>query len=338
MSFNKFLRLANGPDMPAFGLRTYQIRSDDMSVILNDALELGYRLFETSPSYNNQEDVGDVLAAWINGKKIKREQLYIVTTLPICNNRPLEVADTLKESLMKLKLKYVDLYLVEAPFAIKMENQDVFKRDSIGNAIMDARTDHVSIWEIMEEMMSIGLTKSIGLGNFNIPQIQHIIDTRKMIPHVLQIEYHVYLQQPELVKFCRSANIALLTYAALGALNVAAGLQRSSFNDKYELVSIVDIPEIRDIAAAHKKTPAQVVFRWIIDKKMALTVDTSKADRIRSSIDIFDFSLTKEEIEKLNALDKNKRYVDFSQYKGVEKHPDYPFQTLLVSSNRASLQ
>ncbi|XP_039965022.1 aldo-keto reductase family 1 member A1-like [Bactrocera neohumeralis] len=326
MAFNKFLRLSNGPDMPAFGLRLSQVKRDDVSVVLNDAIEAGYRLFETSPSYNNQSDVGDVLTAWLKGNKIRREELFIVTNLPVSNNRPHEVEDTLKESLKKLKLDYVDLYLVEAPFAIKMENEEVFKRDSAGNALLEEATDHVAIWEIMEELMSTGLTKSIGLGNFNVDQIQHIVETRKMIPHVLQIEYHVYLQQPELIDYCRRANITLLTYAALGAVNKPDKYQRVSVQDKDE-IPILDLPELREIAAAHKKTPAQVAFRWVIDKKMALTVKSSNNERIRSNIDIFDFSLTKEEMEKLNALDRNRRFVDFSQYKGIEKHPDYPFHT-----------
>ncbi|CAD6992587.1 alcohol dehydrogenase [NADP(+)] isoform X1 [Ceratitis capitata] len=325
MAFNKFLRLANGPDMPAFGFRTFQIKGDDVSVALNDAIEAGYRLIETSPSYNNQGDVGDVLAAWLNANRIKRDELFIVTNLPVSNNRPQEVEDILRDSLRLLKLDYVDLYLVEAPFAVKMENPETFKRDSVGNAVLDSNTDHIGVWEVMEEMLSMGLTKSIGLGNFNIEQIENIVRTRKIIPHVLQIEYHVYLQQPELINFCRSINITLLTYAALGALNVISEKQRSSVKAKDDAVRILDLPEIREIAAAHKKSPAQVAFRWIIDKKMALTVKSANTERIKANIDIFDFSLTKEEIEKLNALDKNIRYMDFSQYKGVEKHPDYPF-------------
>lgn len=99
-------------------------------------------------------------------------------------------------------------------------------------------------------------------------------------------------------------------------MKVAAKNSRPSLKDKEEAISIFNLPELREIAAAHKKTPAQIIFRWIIDKKMALTVKSSNSERIRSNIDIFDFSLTKQEIEKLNALDKNKRFRDFSQFKG----------------------
>lgn len=123
------------------------------------------------------------------------------------------------------------------------------------------------------------------------------------------------MQQPELIDYCRRANITLLTYASLGAVNRPDKNQRISMLDKDE-IPILNLPELREIATAHKKTPAQVAFRWIIDKKMALTVKSSNSERIRSNIDIFDFSLTKEEMEKLNALNRNRRFVDFSQYKG----------------------
>ncbi|XP_067618024.1 aldo-keto reductase family 1 member A1-like [Eurosta solidaginis] len=328
MAFNKYLRMHNDLDMPAFGFRTAEIKEDDIIESLSEAIEAGYRLIETSPAYNNQGTVGDVLAAWINSNKIKRDEIFVVTKLPVENNRPHEVEEVLTKSLRLLQLEYVDLYLIDAPFAVKMEHQTI-KRDSDGNCIFDEITDHKGVWKNMETMLHSGLTRAIGVGNFNISQIENMFSPRSTIPHVLQIEYHIYLQQPNVIDFCRKRNIVVLTYGALGAVTTAALLQAqrksSLLGIKPDLVNVLELPEVLEIAAAHKKSAAHVILRWIIDKKLALTIKSDDTSRIRANINIFDFKLTQDEIEKLNALDKNMRFVDFSNYKGVQIHPDYPF-------------
>ncbi|XP_055852139.1 aldo-keto reductase family 1 member A1 [Episyrphus balteatus] len=323
MVCDKFLTFNNGVKMPALGIGTWQAPEKEVEEALNLALEAGYRHIDCAPVYLNEGVIGRVLKSWIDSGKITREELFITTKLPPPALIPEAVETVLKKSLADLQLEYVDLYLIHVPFGIKFdEAKGEFIKDD-GGVVPDMTTDHVAVWKSMEAVLEKGLTKSIGVSNFNMKQIQRILDNCSVQPANLQIEHHVYLQQKDLINFCKAKGITVTAYAPLGSkgiatLNKAAGVDR-------QLPDLMDIEEVKSIAAAHGKTPAQILLRWIIERGLSAIPKSTNPERLKQNLNIFDFKLSAEEVEKLNALDANIRVCDFAFFKGVERHPEFPF-------------
>lgn len=323
MAGNKFLTFNNGIKMPAIGIGTWQAPEKEVEEALNLALEAGYRHIDCAPVYLNEPVIGRVLSSWIDSGKLKREDLFITTKLPPPALKAEVVERVLKKSLEDLQLSYVDLYLVHVPFGVMFDHaKGEFMQDE-GGVVIDVTTDHLAIWKSMEAVLEKGLTKSIGVSNFNVKQIQRILDNCSVPPANLQIEHHVYLQQKELIDFCKEKGITVTAYAPLGSrgianINKAAGVNR-------ELPDLMDIELVKQIAADHGKTPAQVLLRWIIERGLSAIPKSTNPERLKQNLDVFDFSLSEEEVEKMNALDANIRVCDFAFFKGVERHPEFPF-------------
>ncbi|KAI8130796.1 hypothetical protein FF38_12565 [Lucilia cuprina] len=322
MACDKFLTFNNGVKMPALGIGTWQAPDDEVELAINLALEAGYRHIDTAPVYMNEKTIGKVLKEWMDSGRIKREELFITTKLP----PPAIIADyvepTLRKSLADLQLDYIDLYLIHVPFGVLLENGN-FKRDENGLVEIDPTTDHLAVWKKMEHIYELGLAKAIGVSNFNLKQLKNVLDNCNIRPANLQIEHHIYLQQPELVDFCKNEGITVTAYSPLGSkgiaqLNKMAGIDR-------DLPDLMDVPIVKEIAEAHDKTPAQVLLRWIIDSGLSAIPKSTNPERLKQNLDIFDFKLTEEEMEKMKSLDANVRICDFKFFPGVERHPEFPF-------------
>ncbi|XP_036323184.1 aldo-keto reductase family 1 member A1 [Rhagoletis pomonella] len=323
MSEQKYLHLNNGLKMPILGYGTWMASEEEITVAVNEALEIGYRHIDTAPVYLNEKAIGNVLQEWLSAGKVKRSSLFVTTKLPPPGNKPDLVESTLRKSLADLQLDYVDLYLIHTPFTVMLDENGEFKRYEDGTIMVDPSTDHAAIWKEMEGLVAKGLAKSIGISNFNLQQIERLRKHCTIQPQVLQIEYHIYLQQPELIEYCKASDIAITAYSPLGskgvgALNKMVGVER-------ELPDLLEVPEVKQIAKKYHKSAAQVLLRWIVEKGLSVIPKSTNSKRMRENKDIFDFKLSPEEIEQLNKLDANVRVVDFAFFKGVEKHPEFPF-------------
>lgn len=323
MACPKFLTLNNGMKMPALGIGTWRAPDNEVETALNHALEIGYRHIDCAPVYLNEKTIGRVLNKWLTSNKVKREDLFIVTKLPIYGNRASCVEKCLRKSLNDLQLSYVDLYLIHVPFGVPETDDGNFARDENDDIIFDKDINHVATWKKMEEMVNLGLTKSIGISNFNKRQVQRILDNSVIKPACLQIELHIYFQQNELVEFCKQNNIVVTAYSPLGSkgianLNKMAGVER-------DLPDLMDNPTVIKIAKNHNKTSAQILLRWIIERDISTIPKSTNPERLRQNIDIFDFSLNQNEMEELSKLDKGIRICDFSMFKGIQKHPEFPW-------------
>ncbi|XP_068153784.1 1,5-anhydro-D-fructose reductase [Drosophila tropicalis] len=324
MAGTKFLTLNNGVKMPLIGIGTWQSSDEEIETAIDAALEAGYRHIDTAPVYGNEVAIGRVLKRWLDAGKVKREDLFIVTKLPPIANRPHEVEGVIKKSLADLQLDYVDLYLIHTPFTLNINEDGSFKLDKDGLMEVDVTTNHAATWVEMEKLVANGLAKSIGVSNFSKDQVARLLKNCKIPPATNQIEHHVYLQQRDLVDFCKAENVAITAYSPLGSrgiakFNAGAGLVR-------DVPDLLDIPEVKEIAAAHGKSPAQVLLRWIIDTGVIAIPKSSNPKRLKENLDIFDFQLSSGEVDKLLALDKNIRVCDFAFFHGVEKHPEFTFK------------
>ena len=257
------LQLLDGNRIPQVGYGVFKVPADDTRRAVLEAFELGYRHIDTAAIYGNEEGVGAAIAE----SGIPRDELFITTKLWNDRHDGDEPRAALGESLGKLGLDAVDLYLVHWP--------------------TPARDNYVHAWERLIDLREQGLTRSIGVSNFLVPHLERIIAETGVAPVVDQIELHPAYQQREVVEWASARGIRIEAWGPLG-------------QGKYDLFSV---PAVADAAAAHGKTPAQVVLRWHLDKGNIVFPKSVRRDRLAENIDIVDFALTDDEIAAIDAID-----------------------------------
>ncbi|CAO1444368.1 unnamed protein product [Diamesa hyperborea] len=315
------LVFANGDKMPALGLGTWRAPDAEVESALNKALAAGYRHIDCAPVYGNEKVIGKVFKEWIDSGRLTRDDLFITTKLPPFGNRASDVEKCLKKSLADLELSYLDLYLIHVPFAVPYTEGPLLKDEN--DELLWEVTDHCETWKELEKFQAAGLTKHIGVSNFNERQLQRLLDNSVQKPEALQIEMHVYLQQKDLAKFCRSNNILITAYSPLGSKGIEQILKSAGIDRK--IPDLMENPKVMEIATAHGKSAAQILLRYLLELGVSAIPKSTNEGRLKANIDIFDFALTSEDKEALGALDANIRVVDFAFFKGIQKHPEFPF-------------
>ncbi|XP_065563061.1 1,5-anhydro-D-fructose reductase-like [Artemia franciscana] len=319
----------NGYKMPILGLGTWSARPEEMKIAINEALKVGYRHFDTAFTYMNEESIGEVLAEWISQGRIKREELFIVTKLPMIGNRSSDVDIFLKESLKRLKLSYVDLYLIHAPTGLKRDMKDinnVFPEQENGEMDWDMDTNLPTLWQAMEQQVDLGLAKNIGLSNFNESQIRKIMNDCRIQPANNQVEIHAYFLQTELRDVCKEFGITVCAYSPLGSPGRQVLFEERGIENGF-IPDILQNPVVSELAKKHEKTPAQILLRYLAQLQVVVIPKSTNPKRIAENFKIFDFELSPEDISDLNSLDQGQkgRTFDWTFFKGAQKHPEYPF-------------
>lgn len=254
----------NGQSIPQIGLGMWQVKNRQECVkTVEEALKLGYRHFDTAQYYGNEEFLGSA----ISRSKILRKDLFITTKIKNDNQYWRDLIPSFEESLNKLRTDYVDLLLLHFP-------------------VTELRRP---AWRKMEEVYKSGKAKSIGVSNYTIRHLEELLRETDVKPAVNQVELHVYLQQPELVKFCKKNDIVLEAYSPL-----AHG---------YGL----DNEVLAAIGKKHGKSPAQVMLRWEIENGFVTLPKTVHTKRLKENMEVFDFKLDKEDMKKLAKLEKDYR-------------------------------
>lgn len=301
------VQLLSGYDMPIVGLGTWQAKAEDIENVVTFALEIGYRHIDTAFNYNNEEAIGEVLRKWFE-KGGKREDLFITSKLPHYGNRPSDVEKFINLSLKKLGLDYLDMYLIHMPFAFKLdENAYTPAVHEDGTYVLDLDTNPVSVWKEMEEQVKKGRTKSIGLSNFNEKQVLDIWENAQIKPSNLQIELHAYLQQNSLRQLCQMHNIIITAYSPLASPGAKIHLQTKYKHNIENFPDLLGHPTVQKISAEYKKSPAQILLRYLLQIGVVVIPKSSSLERLKTNIDLFNFSLKEEETKLLSTLDKGPR-------------------------------
>jgi len=306
------LALNNGLSMPVFGLGTWQSEKGEVAAAVKAAIDAGYRHIDGAFVYGNEHEVGEGVKAKIADGTVKREDLFITSKLWNTFHSKNLVVPALKKTLSLLGLDYVDLYLIHWPNGFQ-EGGELFPKTADDQCAY-SDVDYIDTWGGMEECVTSGLAKSIGLSNFNSKQIQRVLDVAKIKPVNNQCECHPYLNQKKLVAFCKSHDITFTAYSPLGAP------RRPWAKD--DDVRLLDEPKLKEVAAKHSKSPAQILIKYQVQRGVIVIPKSVTESRIKENINIFDFELSADDLAYIDTFDCNGRFL---LLEWIKDHPHYPF-------------
>ncbi|XP_049632271.1 aldo-keto reductase family 1 member C15-like isoform X6 [Suncus etruscus] len=315
---SRCVKLNDGHLMPVLGFGTYAPESVPKSKAYEStkiAIDVGYRHIDAAYLYQNEVEVGDAIRAKIVDGTVKREDLFYTTKVWCTFLRPDLVRQCLERSLRKLGLDCVDLVLIHIPVALK-PGEEILPMDSSGKILVET-VDLCQTWEALEKCKDAGLTRSVGVSNFNRRQLEMILNKPglKYKPVCNQVECHLYLNQQKLLNFCKSKDIVFVAYSALGS-------HRDPKWIKGGCPQFLEEPVLNDIAKKHNRTPGQVALRYQLQRGAVVLAKSFTEKRIKENFQVFDFTLTPEDMKALDGLNKDFRYfkIDF----GIG-NPNYPF-------------
>lgn len=259
----KSVKLNNGLEMPMVGFGVYQVSDEDTEKAVLAALKAGYRLLDTAAVYGNEAGVGRAIKA----SGIPREEIFVTTKLWIQRENGYEnTKKALEDSLTRLGLDYVDLYLMHQPFG------DVHEQ-----------------WRAMEDLYKAGKARAIGVSNFHMDRLMDLITCHEIVPAVNQIETHPFYPRDAEIAFHKELGILQQAWAPLA-------------EGKFEIFSN---PILNQITQKHGKSVAQVVLRWLNQRGVAIIPKSVKVERMLENREIFDFTLDEQDLAQIATLNRD---------------------------------
>jgi 2,5-diketo-D-gluconate reductase A len=260
------IKLNSGATIPQLGFGVFQIDRQDTAKTVQTALEIGYRHIDTAQMYGNEVEVGEAIA----NSGLGRDELFVTTKCNNPNHGYDDARSALDESLTKLGLDFVDLYLVHWP----LPGKDLY----------------VETWKGFEQAAKDGKARSIGVSNFQSHHLDRLAQETSTVPAVNQIEIHPHMQQQAMRDYDERHGIATEAWSPIG-----------------QGKGVLDEPVLGKIAAAHGKSAAQVTLRWHVQLGNIVFPKSVTTERIRENFEIFDFSLTDDEMSAIAGLEKGQR-------------------------------
>ncbi|XP_033743149.1 aldo-keto reductase family 1 member C15-like isoform X2 [Pecten maximus] len=316
MEMAGFITLNNGRRIPQVALGTSRISSEKLEVTIKRALDMGYRHIDTAFLYGNEAAIGKALHEHMASTNLSRQEIFVTTKLFPTYMKGSAVGLALDESLRRLRLDYVDLFLIHLPCAMK-EIETYPSKPTQPTEMMSV--DLRETWKAMEETVYKGKVRSIGVSSFNSKQLAYICETARIQPAINQVEAHARLPQKNLHEFCKSRNILLEAFCPLGSPFFIGPTERNTVQSRDNLV---ENPIIMDIAENYKRTAGQILLRNLVQRGIAVIPKSENPKRMKENLQIFDFSLSETDMNKIDELNNGERRFILTWYKD---HPEYPF-------------
>ncbi len=264
MSHIPKITLNDGNKIPQLGLGVYQMTVDETADTVRAAFDMGYRHIDTAEMYMNERQVGEALMR----SGLPRGEVFITSKLNNGFHKPDDARKAFADTLSKLAVEYIDLFLIHWPLPTRYGG------------------DFVSTWRTLEEFKADGRANSIGVSNFQVSHLERLAAETKTVPAVNQIELHPYFHNAEVAEYGKAHGIATEAWSP-----IAQG-------------AVLDDPIITTIAEQLSKSPAQVVLRWHIQQGYIVFPKSSTPERIRENFELFDFELSDEHMSQIAGLDK----------------------------------
>ena len=266
----KDIVLNNGVKMPPIGYGVFRMTNpEECESAVVQAVKTGYRLIDTAAAYENETAVGKAIKRVIAEGIVSREELFVTTKLWITDTSYEKAKEGFQRSLDRLGLDYVDLYLIHQPY-----------------------NDYYGAWRALEELYEEGKIKSIGVDNFTQDRMADFLFFNKVKPAVNMIECNVYFQRENECRYLKEQNILMQAWSPL-----AAGKEDLFTNEI-----------LCKIARKHQKSVAQIILRWLVLRGIVPVVKSANPVRIKENLDIFDFSLSEDEMKKITSLNTGHTY------------------------------
>jgi len=293
----KKIKLNNGVEMPMEGYGVFQVTDlMECKKSVSEALNVGYRLIDTASSYQNETAVGAAIRGAIEKGIVTRDELFITTKAYIQEMGYDNTIRAFEQSLHNLGLEYLDLYLIHMPFG-----------------------DYYGSYSAMEELYEAGKIRAIGVSNFDPARLMDLCYNVKVIPQINQLEMHPHFQRAEEIKVMKDLGVQAEAWAPF-----AEGL-KGMFSE----------PILLELADKYRKTPAQIILRWNIQRGIIIITKTVHKEHMEENLNIWDFEISSEDVEKIFALDKNcPSMLDVNKPSEVKRVYDYLRNPVLTSLNK----
>ena len=305
------IKLRSGNTVPAVGLGIWKIAPEMTANVVQTAIDVGYRHIDAACDYGNEAEAGEGLSKAISGGAVSRDDLWLTSKLWNTYHRPEHVRPALQRTLTDLQLDHIDLYLMHFPIAQKFVDFETryppgwfFDPDADDPRIEPDPVPLIDTWRAMEDLVKAGLIREIGVCNFGTTPLRDLMNQASIQPAMLQVELHPYLTQEKLIRFCQESGVAVTSFSPLGAqsyfqLNMAEADE-----------AVLEQSIVKEIAAHHTRTPAQVVLRWGVQRGTAIVPKTTSRQRLIENISLFDFELSEDEMSSISSLNRHRRFND----------------------------